>query len=380
MEQHLIHLLSARTWGGTERYALDICRHFVAQGWKVAAFTRDARTVDSMLAGAGIKVRHAPFSGYSDLPTAFALAQALRRGEGRFVVHAHTYRDAFLALVARKLARRSPEQVRVVATFHRAREAKDGPLMRRIYRNVDAHIFISDLVRRRFLSTWGGEEAGHIPFRTDRFHTLGASILQAPEPKEMPEKGPATALYIGRLSPEKGIETLIRALAPLKGKRLRLCIAGTGYADYLDSLHRLAAREGVLDLIDWKGWVADVAPLLAAARFCVVPAIWEEPFSLASLESIAAARPVVFSSNGSQTEFLAPVAVDDLALHPEKAWEADSIAVPPGDSEALSRAMMLLSADLPQARMIGENGRRRFLETLDWPHFISQLIGIYTPL
>ncbi len=392
MAQNLIHLLSARTWGGTERYALDICRHFASQGWKASIFTRDIRLVDSVIAGAGLRVRHAPFSGYSDIATAFALARSLRRNGERFVVHAHSYRDAFMALLARKLARRSPGQVRVVMTCHRAKAAKQGRLLRRIYRNLDAHIFISSLARQRFLSTWPD---GDYPFPEERLHTLGASLLTPPEPTPLPDKGPAVALYIGRLSPEKGIETLISSLAPLRGRRVRLCIAGTGYADYLDSLHRLASAEGVLDLIDWKGWVPDVAPLLAQARFCVTPAIWEEPFSLAALESISAARPVIFTCQGSQNEILHPVALRDTLSAQTQATtgtlteggttlsrglaDADSISVRPGNREELTQAIALLASDRELCARMGENGRRNYEDSLSWPRFAARIEKIYTP-
>lgn len=207
----LIHLISATTWGGGERYALDICSHFREQGREVLAITRDSHAVDAPFEQAGIKVRHMSLRGYADALSPLRLARRLRRAQAPVVVHVHKYKDAFTALLARKLARR--RDVRVILTRHLVKPGKDSWLAHRIFRNLDAQIFVSDLARNAFLSTWQGRP---LPFPADRLHTIHNSLRIPPQPyQEPPQKGPRVVLFLGRLSPEKGLK--------LSSRPSRLC-------------------------------------------------------------------------------------------------------------------------------------------------------------
>lgn len=339
----LLQIVSSRLWGGMERYALDISRAFDAMGWDVQVITRDARMIDTMFARAGLKVRHAPLSGYFDLTSTIALRRFLRRHSNAplIAIHTHHYRDAFAALLARKLTRIPRSRVRVVCTHHRCRPAREGALMRRIYRNLDAFIFVSALARRRFLSRW---PEGRAPFPDKAMHTLSPALDPADVPPYTPppEKGPFTLLYLGRLSPEKGIERLIRAMRLLKGKRVRLAIAGTGYADYVDSLHRLAEREGVGNLLDWKGWSERPMELIADchAGICVSPR--EEPFSYASVELMACGRTQIVPPGGAFDEYLTPT--DTAAIESESApQDADSVRLSRLTEESIAQTVLALA-------------------------------------
>lgn len=73
MKRCLVHIVASNRWGGAERYALDICRHFIDKGWHVAAYTRDAKAVDNLFAEAGVELRHAPLQGLADPATLMAL-------------------------------------------------------------------------------------------------------------------------------------------------------------------------------------------------------------------------------------------------------------------------------------------------------------------
>ena len=137
----LIHILSSSFWGGREEYALDICRGFSEMGWRVSVFTRDMAAIDTPFRAHGVRVRHLPLRGYADLATVVSLSHHLRHTDALTVVHTHKYRDAFLALLARKLSRR--RDVRVVLTCHRVRPGRDTWLARRICRNLHALVFVS---------------------------------------------------------------------------------------------------------------------------------------------------------------------------------------------------------------------------------------------
>lgn len=359
----LIHLISAVTWGGGERYALDVCRHFRSLGWHVIAFTRDSRAVDAPFESEGLRVRHLPLRGYADAVTPLRLASMLRaRGKDEIVIHVHKYKDAFTALLARRLSRR--KDVRVVLTRHLVKPAGRSLLSRRIYRNLDAQIFVSALARDRFLSAWPG---GKPPFPAGKLHTLHNSLLREQPPYlPPPAKGPRIVLFLGRLSPEKGVETLIEALPALRGHRTRARICGTGEADYVDSLKRLATRLGVMDLIDWKGYVARTDTAIRECHVAVLPSVAEEAFGLANIEIMSGGRLQICTSTGAQPEYLTP--------------GRNAFFIAPGDSKALAAKLLeLLGGDSPHpaVEIMGRQAHADYADRLAWPAFAARLEAIY---
>ena len=119
----LIHILSSNRWAGIERYALDICRHFINRGWNVMALTRDAKAVDSMFEKEGIPLFHAPLQGFSDFHSIKLLARKLKELSGKVIIHTHGFRTVYTALAAKKLS--GKKNIKIVMTRHNVRRAVD---------------------------------------------------------------------------------------------------------------------------------------------------------------------------------------------------------------------------------------------------------------
>lgn len=357
----LIHILASNRWSGVERYALDLCRHFRDRGWRVTALTRDAKAVDNKFADVGIDLAHAPLNGFFDCPTVASLVGMLRKGGGEpTVIHVHRYRDALRAIMARTLSRR--RDVRVVMTLHNVMTGRDTVIYRYIYRHLDAHVFVSNTVRERFLSTW---KERPLPFPESSLTTIpNALYLPCEEVPEEPSKGPVVAMYHGRLAPGKGLETLMHALSLIARRTLRLRIVGSGNPDYVDSLRLLAQSLGVMDIIDWRKHVDDPLPLIAEAHFGVLPSEEPEAFGLSNLEYMASGRPVVSTLNGGQAEYLTD--------------GCDSLLVKPGDAEALADAMRLLARNPERRREMGTAARETWRGRLSWEGFVSRIENIYS--
>jgi len=119
--------------------------------------------------------------------------------------------------------------------------------------------------------------------------------LDASQVLPMPGAGDYV-LYLGRLSPEKGIWTLIHAFEQLKGPRLK--VVGTGP---LEDRLKEYVRDGGLSNIELLGFAdgSEKWELLRNSLFTVVPSIWYETFGLVVLEAYAAGKPVVGSGLGS---------------------------------------------------------------------------------
>lgn len=354
----LIHLISSTFWGGREQYALDICRSFAESGWNVMVISRDAKAVDTPFRQAGLKVRHMPLGGYADITSIARLAHIMRRAKTPPAVHVHNFRDAFIALGARKLSMR--REVRVILTCHRVKPGRDTALRRRVMRNLHALVFPSALTHDTFLSSWSPLEP---PLPPRKVHVLLNSVYMPGDHPGPPESGPVTAAYHGRLVQGKGLETFISALPSLRGLRTRACIAGTGDPDYIDSLKRLASRLEVMDMIDWSVNTVERDRILERAHIGVFPSLMPEAFGLSGAAFMAWGRPQVCTFNGAQSEYITD--------------GTEALMVPPADTGALALALRRLAADAGLRRDMGQAARRRYDSQLAWPRFAEALAAIY---
>ncbi|HVS37515.1 MAG TPA: glycosyltransferase [Gemmataceae bacterium] len=168
----------------------------------------------------------------------------------------------------------------------------------------------------------------------------------APRPGAMPPPnangGPVVA--VSRLSPEKDIDTLLRAtaLAVRQEAALRVEIAGDGPC--MTDLRRTAAELGLEGCVRFHGQVRDVAPLLATAGLFVLPSR-TEGVSLTLLEAMASGLAVVASRVGGNPEVVA----DGVT----------GLLVPPHDAAALAAAIIRLRRKGDERRRMGQAGRRR---------------------
>lgn len=350
-------------WSGVERYALDICRHYRDAGHDVVAITRDARAVDDVFRHHSIPVRFAPLGGFLSYPAVKAICSVINEAPEPLVIHCHDTRDAFCALTARSLTGR--RNIRVVLTRHYVRRAGRSPLHKYAYRNVDAMIFVSEAARSRFMSGWQWDKK---QFSTDIPAVVihnSLNITLQPLADE-PSKGAVTAMYLGRLAPQKGLEEILQALNLLKGQRLRMRLVGTGHPDYVDSLRRMAQHLGVMDMIDWPRHQEDTSLLISQSHFGVLPSTAPEAMGMSNLEFMAAGRALICTGNGAQPEYIAN--------------GKEGIIVCPGDSTTLAKEMARL-AESPKLRAsLGRAARARFEKDLSWQSFIQRLKGLYFPI
>ncbi|MFC1703141.1 glycosyltransferase family 4 protein, partial [Patescibacteria group bacterium] len=109
------------------------------------------------------------------------------------------------------------------------------------------------------------------------------------------------ALYVGRLSSEKGVDTLIRAAAQVPDVPVR--IVGTGPEE--EKLHALVEELGATN-VQFAGFKDgdSLRAEYAGARFVVVPSVWYEVFGLIVLEAYAAGKPVIVSQMGGLPELV----------------------------------------------------------------------------
>lgn len=163
-----------------------------------------------------------------------------------------------------------------------------------------------------------------------------------------PPVEPPEVLYVGRLSPEKNIDTLVEAVGDLN-----LVVAGDG-----------PLRERVPHAL---GAVphAEVERLLERASVVVAPCE-REGFGLAAAEAMAFGRPVVAAAGG---------ALLDLVTDGET-----GLLVPPRDAPALRAAVERLLGDPELRDRLGRAARALARERFGWDGVIERTLEVYRAL
>jgi glycosyltransferase involved in cell wall biosynthesis len=170
------------------------------------------------------------------------------------------------------------------------------------------------------------------------------------------------ALFVGRLSREKSVTTLIEAY---RHKHLRIPLKIVGDGPLRESLQADVQAAGLEDVIEFLGRQEHLAvlSLMYKARFLVFPSTWYETFGLTMVEAFACGLPVLASRLGSMAEI-----VEDgiTGLH----FEA-------GNSADLADKMQWANAHPEAMISMGKNARRAY-EAYYTPEInYQQLIAIY---
>jgi phosphatidyl-myo-inositol alpha-mannosyltransferase len=169
-------------------------------------------------------------------------------------------------------------------------------------------------------------------------------------------------VFAGRHEPRKGLHVLLRAWPELRertGARLR--IAG---ADPLAVRLLLARLRVAEDGIDVLGFLSqdELTAELASAKALVAPSLGGESFGMVLTRAFACATPVVAS---------------DIPGYREVLTDETSVAVAPGDAEALVDAVDELLADETRRAEMGEAARALALERYAWDDIAARLERIY---
>ena len=344
----IIHLVSNKVWGGGEQYVIDLATTFAAKGHEVTIVSRDIDTVTRRFKDSGLPVTTMALKGAIDIASPFKLARLIGK-EQPVVIHVHNFKDATTALRARTLSRN--KNVRIVMTRHLVKAAKRKSL----YNKLDAMIFVSHLAKNEFMSTSPVIDATKI-------HVIHNSIKNTPATAECTPNKELTLMFHGRLSPEKGIDTLLQAYAKAALPNAHLIIAGSGNEEYVKELHDIAEKAGIAQQISWLGHVTDIHPLIEKADIGVCPSRVREAGSLSVLEYMSHGKPVVASNNGSQPEYITD--------------GKDGYLAQPDDVTAFATAIKTLSY-AGQRQTIGKAAQKTFEEKLAFPIFVEKIEKTY---
>jgi spore coat protein SA len=236
----------------------------------------------------------------------------------------------------------------------------------------DGVLCVSDFIRDRARAMFPGD-AG-------RIHTVRNAIdpIATVSPAELPEaRRPEAAfhfVFAGRLVPEKGVDVLLEAFGQLRRTlpQARLTIAGSSFfadAPRTPFERRLRQQaEALGGAVTFTGFIARerLQALYSEADAVVAPSTWAEPFGLVVLEAMARGACVIASRTGGLPEL-----VDD---------QRTGLLVPPGDVDALARAMEQVATDPALARRLGCAAREEVTRCFPLPRLVGEIAAFFRGL
>lgn len=196
----------------------------------------------------------------------------------------------------------------------------------------------------------------------------GKGVTVAPMPVRAGDFTPGPArreprlLFIGKLTPQKGLHHLLEALARCTAKPT-LEVVGAGRVDDREIRERAAAL-GLAERITWTPILpqAELAKRYRDAYALVIPAI-DEGLGLTAVEASLSETPVIAFASGGVPDTIADGTTGHL--------------VPPGDVGALARAIDGLLAEPERARAMGGAARRFALERFSFEAVARRYAGLY---
>ncbi len=275
--------------------------------------------------------------------------------------------ELILALLTRLKAKR---QIAYEAHLY-AREGRGAALQSYVASRVGSVIAITGRLREDLIHQRGAEPGrviiAHDGFRRERFADLPAG-LEIRRARGLPDDAYVVG-YLGRLQMlgmDKGLATVVEALAQVEGARLLLV---GGPDDMAEDLRRRWLALGLpAERFITAGHVLprDVLPLLMTMDVCVMPHPAQTQFAnytspLKLFEYMAAERAIVASD--------LPAWADALS-HGETA-----LLVPPGDTEAWANAIMRLRDDPALRLSLGRRARGRALAAYAWDARAKTILG-----
>ena len=393
-------MLGGKKTGGMNVYVRDLACELGQRGVQVDIFTRSQDVCQPRIKhdlGENARVIHVPAGPEEPVPiveiadylpefTGNVLTLAETEGLSYDLIHSHYWLSG---LVAAQLQAAWGDGVPIIQMFHtlghmKNRIARDQS-QRAAPARLEGEAHVLELADRIIISTpaeaaqlqwlYGAdmEKVVTIPPGVDlnRFRPIPQATAR--EKIGIPDDH-RNILFIGRIEPLKGIDTLLRAMALIQKRRpaatRNVCVSivgGDPWAndpdDEMARLQALRAELGIHELVTFLGSKdQEILPYYyAAAEMVVMPSHYES-FGLVALEAMATGTPVIASEVGGLA-FL----VQD---------QKTGFHVPTRDPEALAEKIYLLLTNEQCRQALGANARRH-AEQYAWPVIAERILQLY---
>lgn len=382
---------------GLSRRALQLARELAALNWHIEFAVHTAKTDCRADTIEGFPLYR--LNAAQSEPTHWCLQSRNRRRNAATLVRSlPTDQDLFLscqpeAVIAHKHLRTTPAVFICggSAILHEAAErdeqcthpfasrvlfAIDRTLRRRneraAFRAADAVIFDSDATRGRVMNAYrlAGDRLFAVVGGVETASFTPATAIQRTDARRAfaIDADTFTVAWTGRLSPEKNVELLLRAIAATELPLIRLLLAGDG--PQRAALESLAHTLGISDRVRFLGALDDVRPVLHAADAFAFPSRGES-FGGALAEAMAAGLPCIAlrSSHTIRT------ASEEIITHGVTGLLADGC-----HEFGMADAIRTLAQDAPLRARLAAAAHRHAEANFSWKRAGTALHAVLRPL
>lgn len=361
---NVFHIVSNKNWTGAEQYTYDLVDRLRSDDdFYVEVVCRKYPVVLKQYRRLEIPISILPLKGVTDIDSPVRFARLLRKGQN--IIHVHSFKDAFMAVMARRISEN--RDTRVVISVHGVYKPKSNYMYTKLYKSIDGFVFSSQMARDAFLGKAKKQYA-------DRTIVLRDSVCDSQIGTQVPDlrrelgldAHQALIMYHGTISPEKGIDALLGALTHVDKNKYHLVIIGEGQPKYKSKIKGFIVAAGMVNNVSLLGFRDNILEYLRQADFGVLPSIRPEALGISNLEYMMAGKAHICSNNGAQPEY-----VHD---------GVNGLLVPPGDEQALTTAINQLINDVASRSRMGTQAQKDFQDNLDYPIFYHKMTDLYRRL
>ena len=361
---NVFHIVSNKHWTGAEQYTYDLVDRLRNDpDFYVEVVCRKRPIVLKQYRRLEIPVSILPLKGVTDIDSPVRFARLLRKGKN--IIHVHSFRDAFMAVMARRISEN--RDTRVVVSVHGVYTPKKNYMYTKLYKAIDCFVFSSQMARDAFLGKAKKSYAERAVVLRD---SVCDSMIGTQVPDLRRELGldsqQALIMYHGKIAPEKGIDALLGALTHVDKSKYHLAIIGEGEPKYKAKIKGFIVAAGMVHNVSLLGFRDNIMEYLRQADFGVLPSIQPEALGITNLEYMMAGKAHICSNNGAQPEYVS----DGI----------NGLLVPPGDESALAAAINELINDKATRSRMGAQAQKDFQQNLDYPGFYQRMTDLYRRL
>lgn len=328
----IFNVMFGRELGGIEQAFLDYSKCLSDAGHQVIALIHPDAAVRQPLSHLNVMVQRVSNRGQWDLFAASRLNKLVFSKYQPDIIITHGNRATSLMLKA------ANRKIPVVAVSHNY-GLKNIKLLNAVFAITD------DLYRHTLNSGLSKDRIFHIPNMID----------MSLQPKNTPK--PASTIptigAMGRLVKKKGFDVFIRALALMKKRDIafKAVIAGSGPEE--DNLKSLAVKLGVLDSIEFCGWVEKKEKFFKEIDVFCLPS-HHEPFGIILLEAFLFGKAVVSTASEGPSQIIQ--------------HEVDGILTELNSAEALASGLTQLIEYPDYADKLASNGYKKIASDYAMEH------------
>jgi len=173
---------------------------------------------------------------------------------------------------------------------------------------------------------------------------------------------------VGRLAPQKGLESALEAACLLRDQGIPLTLALIGRAafdkevSYAEGLHEMVAQKGLERIVRFVGYRRDAATVYRSLDLLLLPSI-REPFGRVIVESMACGIPVVATRCGGPEEII----TDGV----------DGVLIPVNDVKSLAEATTQLLSDPSRRMTMGAKAREKVVNYFSLQSHLFQMQRVF---